>query len=64
MVIEMVFNNKIQVFFFSIHFIFLKEKYIVVYIIEKTLRLNLKICHLDKLSIKYQILYNVLNQLK
>jgi len=53
MVIEMVFFNEIQVFQFSLHF--LKYIYIVVYIIEKKLKLNFKSCHLDKISIIYQI---------
>jgi hypothetical protein len=39
MVVEMVFNNKIQ-FFFPNQFIFKKEKNIFVHIIERTLRLN------------------------
>jgi hypothetical protein len=43
MVIEIVFNNKIQIFFFSNQFIILKEKNTCVYIIEKTLSWNFDI---------------------
>jgi hypothetical protein len=42
----MVFNNEIQL---------LKGKKMVVYITKKHLKLNFKILHLDKISIRYQI---------
>jgi len=54
MVIEMVFSNKIHYFSLKFSFHYFKTK-IVVCIIEKHLRLNLKTCHLKKISIKYQI---------
>jgi hypothetical protein len=39
MVIEMVFNNKIQIFFFQVTLHFWEGKNIIVYIIEETLNL-------------------------
>jgi hypothetical protein len=55
MVVEMLFNKKFQVIFFWTEFkLYI---YIVVYIIEKKLWISFQIFHLNKLSIKYVLLY-------
>jgi len=43
MVIEMLFNNKIQISFFQTDFTLLKLNYITVYIVEENLWINFKI---------------------
>jgi hypothetical protein len=58
----MVFNNKIQIFSFSIQFISLKGKKKVVYIIERTFLILFR-QNLNKISnIKNDVLCNVLNE--
>jgi len=47
--------TKFRYFSFQFNLHFWKKKYIVVYIIEKTLSLNFKFFHLNKISIRYQI---------
>jgi len=56
MVIEILFNNKIQIIFFWIEFTFLKINYIVVYIIEGNLWTSFQFLHLEKLSIRCDLL--------
>jgi len=54
-VIQMLFNNTIQITFLSTKFTFFKNIYIVVYIIEGNLWINFDIYHLDKLSTRYNL---------
>jgi hypothetical protein len=67
MVIEIVFNNEIQIFYFQIYLYFWKEKYIFVYIIEKTLKLNFIFSfeqNFNKISnMKNDVLCNLLNKI-
>jgi hypothetical protein len=50
MVIEMLFNNKIQIIFFELYI------YNILYIIERNLWINFQFVHFNKLSIKYELL--------
>jgi hypothetical protein len=54
MIIEMVFNNENQVFFFPNQFIFLKNKIKNVYY-QKNFKIEFLSCPLNKILIKYQI---------
>jgi len=54
MVIQMLFNNKIQIIFFWNELKFLKNIYIILYIIEGNLWINFQFFHLDKLLIRYE----------
>jgi hypothetical protein len=53
----MLFNNKIKIIFFWIKFTLRKLNYIVVYIIERNLFISFQFFHLDKLKIRYNLLY-------
>jgi hypothetical protein len=57
MVMEMLFNNKIQLIFFELNLNFFKIKYIVVYIIEGNLCIIFQFFYLKKLSIRYNLIY-------
>jgi len=54
-VIQMLFNNTIQITFLSTKFTFFRNIYIVVYIIEGNLWINFDIYHLYKLSTRYNL---------
>jgi len=56
MVIQMLFNKKVQIIFLWTKFTFLKN-YLFVYIIEGNLWIIYQFFHLDKLSIRYDLLY-------
>jgi hypothetical protein len=69
MIIEMIFNNKIQVFFFSIQFTFLKEKIHSSVHSWKKFKIKLYFLSFEKIinkvsNIENDVLCNVLNQVR
>jgi hypothetical protein len=56
MIIEMLFNNKIQIFSFELNLHSLKKNYWSMYIVEGNLWINFQFFYLNKLSIRYELL--------